>query len=36
VVEEEFGLQIDPLDLPDLGSFRAISDYLHAVLSDAA
>lgn len=35
VVEEEFGLQIDPLDLPDLGSYRAISEYLRAALSEA-
>lgn len=35
VVEEEFDVRIDPLDLPDLGSFRALSDYLRASLSDA-
>jgi acyl carrier protein len=35
VIEEEFGVAIDPLDLPELGSFVAVEAYLreHGVLS---
>lgn len=28
VVEEQFGVTIDDLDLPELGSFTALRDYL--------
>jgi acyl carrier protein len=31
VVEQEFGVRIDELDLPELGSFTAFRDYLHAM-----
>jgi acyl carrier protein len=30
VVEEEFAVRIDELDLPELDSFEAFQDYLHA------
>jgi acyl carrier protein len=28
VIEEQFGLQIPELDIPELGSFAAVRDYL--------
>jgi acyl carrier protein len=31
VVEEEFGIVIDDLELSELGSFAAFHDYLHAL-----
>lgn len=34
LVEESFGLEIDPIDLPDLASYAAVVSYLRARRAD--